>query len=49
MSAPDNALDDTIHEIAALFAAAYLRLRFPESGQNHLDSPETESPHVTAG
>jgi hypothetical protein len=49
MSAPDAALDDTILEIAALFAAAYLRLRFPENAQSQLDSPETESPHVTAG
>jgi hypothetical protein len=49
MSAPDHALDDTIREIAALFAAAYLRLRFPDSAQSQLDSPETESPHVTEG
>jgi hypothetical protein len=49
MSASDNALDDAIREIAALFAAAYLCLRFPENAQNQLDSTEKESPHVTEG
>ena len=45
----DPALDAAIREIAALLAAAYLSLRFPVEDQNQLDSPETESPHVTAG
>ena len=45
----DTALDDAIREIAALLAAAYLRLRFSIGDQGQLDSPETESPHVTAG
>ena len=44
----DPALDDTIHEVANLFATAYLRLRFPDQA-SQVDSPETESPHVTEG
>ena len=39
----DPALDDVIREIAALLAAAYLRLRFAVGEQNRLDSVETES------
>ncbi|MGH9633066.1 MAG: hypothetical protein ACRD7E_32585 [Bryobacteraceae bacterium] len=47
---PDHnpALDDAIREIANLLATAYLRLRFPDQARQ-VDSPETESPHVTAG
>jgi len=47
---PDHnpALDDAIHEIANLLATAYLRLRFPDQARQ-VDSPEPESPHVTAG
>jgi hypothetical protein len=45
----DLALDDAIREIATLPAAAYLRPRSPVGDQKQLDSPETESPHVTAG
>jgi hypothetical protein len=48
MSDHDPARDDAIQEIANLFAVAYLRLRFPDQ-PSQLDSPETESPHVTAG
>jgi hypothetical protein len=44
----DSARDDAIEQIANLLAAAYLRLRFPDQ-PSQLDSPETESPHVTAG
>jgi len=44
----DSARDDAIQELARLLATAYLRLRFPEQ-PSQLDSPETESPHVTAG
>ncbi len=40
---------EAIRQIAAILAAAYLRLRFPESAQRQVDLPETESGHVTAG
>jgi hypothetical protein len=33
---------ETIHQIAAIVAAAYLRLRFPESGPARLDSRDRE-------
>jgi hypothetical protein len=42
----DAALDQAIHEIAALLAVAYLRLLLAHPA---VDFPETESPHVTAG
>jgi hypothetical protein len=47
---PDHnpSLDNAIREIAILLATAYLRLRFPDQAPQ-VDSPETESPHVTAG
>ena len=48
MSDHNPALDDAIHEVANLFATAYLRLRFPDQA-SQVDSPETESPHVTEG
>jgi hypothetical protein len=44
----DPAIDDAIREIANLLATAYLRLRFPDR-TSQVDSPETESPHVTEG
>jgi len=44
----DPALDDAVREIANLLAKAYLRLRFPNRA-SQVDSPETESPHVTEG
>ena len=44
----DSALEATVHEIADLLATAYLRLRFPDRA-SQVDSPETESPHVTEG
>ena len=43
----DPERDEAIHQIAAILAAAYLRLRFPAAPQ--LDSSETESVHGTAG
>ena len=45
MNDPDR--DEAIHQVAAILAAAYLRLRFPAPPQ--LDSSETESVHGTAG
>jgi hypothetical protein len=44
----DPAIDDAVREIANLLATAYLRLRFPDRA-SQVDSPETESPHVTEG
>ncbi len=45
----DAALDQAIRETAPILADALLRLLFPESAPRQVDSPETESPHVTAG
>lgn len=45
----DAALDQAIRETAPILADALLRLLFPESTRRQVDSPETESPHVTAG
>ena len=47
MNDPEFDRAETIHQIASILAAAYLRLRFPAPPQ--LDSSETESVHVTAG
>ena len=47
MNDPDIDRAEAIHQIAAILAAAYLRLRFPASPQ--LDSSQTESVHGTAG
>ena len=44
---PDRA--DTVRQIVAILAAAYLRLRFPDSPQNAVDCAENSRPHVTAG
>lgn len=41
MDAPDRA--ETIRRIAAVLAAAYLRLRHPELANPQLDSSPTES------
>ena len=47
MNDPEIDRAEAIHNIAYILAAAYMRLRFPAPPQ--LDSPETESVHVTAG
>ena len=44
---PDRA--DAVRQIAAILAAAYVRLRFPESLQKEVDCAENSRPHVTAG
>jgi hypothetical protein len=41
----DAALDQAIHEVAAILGDALVRLLLPTP----VDFPETESPHVTAG
>ncbi len=43
MSDPEVDLDQTIRELAAIFASAYLRLRFPENEPAQLDSGEGKS------
>ena len=40
---------EAVREIAAILAAAYVRLRFPEPPRTEVDCAETECPHVTAG
>ena len=40
---------EAIHQIAAVLAAAYLRLRFPEPAQKAVDCPETKSDSWTVG
>jgi hypothetical protein len=49
MNERDDDRTETIRQIAAILAAVYLRLRFPEQPPPRLDSPETESAHGTAG
>ena len=49
MNDPDADRAEAIHQIAAILATAYLRLRFPAPASPQLDSPETESVHGTAG
>ena len=44
---PDRA--EAIHQIAAVLAAAYVRLRFPDSPQKEVDCAENSRPHVNAG
>ena len=46
---PDAAVDAAIRQIADLLATAYLRLNLPRAPEKQLDSPETESRHVTGG
>ena len=40
---------EAVRQIAAILAAAYLRLRFPETLQTAVDCAENSRPHVTAG
>ena len=46
MNDPEFDRAETIHQIAEILAAAYLRIRFPAPPQ--LDSSETESVHGNA-
>ena len=43
----NDALQEAIQQIAALFAEAYLRLTSQSPLEKGLASPETPSPHVT--
>lgn len=45
----DAALDQAIHEAAAILGDALVRLLFPDPASPQVDLPEIESPHVTAG
>jgi hypothetical protein len=45
----DAALDQAIHEIAAILGDALVRLLFPDPAIPQVDFSETESPYVTAG
>jgi hypothetical protein len=45
----DAVLDQAIHEITAILGDALVGLLFPGPAIRHVDFPETESPHVTAG
>ena len=40
---------EAVRQIAAILAAAYVRLRFPETPQQEVDCAETSRPHVTGG
>jgi hypothetical protein len=44
---PDRA--EAVRQIAAILAAAYVRLRFPESLRKEVDCAENSRPHVTTG
>jgi hypothetical protein len=43
MNDRDTDRAEAIRQIAALLAAGYLRLRFPDSAPNLVDCPETKS------
>lgn len=43
----DAALEETIQQVAALLAEAYLRLRSQSKANKGLASPETPNVHVT--
>jgi hypothetical protein len=45
----DAVLDSAIPQVAAILGEALVRLLFPDPVGPRVDSPETESPHVTAG
>ena len=45
----DAALDQAIHEVAAILGDALVRQLFPESVNSPVDFLETESLHVTTG
>ena len=40
---------EAVRQIAAILAAAYVRLRFPEPIRKEVDCGENSRPHVTAG
>ena len=40
---------EAVHQVAAILATAYVRLRFPEPLRKQVDCAENSRPHVTAG
>ena len=49
MNERDGDRAEAVRQIAAILAAAYLRLRFPETLHKEVDCAENSRPHVTAG
>ena len=49
MKERDEDRAEAVRQIAAVLAAAYLRLRFPEAPEAQVDCAENSRPHVTAG
>ena len=49
MNEPDPDRAEAVHQIAAILAAAYVRLRFPEPLRKEVDCAENSRPHVNAG
>jgi hypothetical protein len=49
MNEPDADRAEAVHQIAAILAAAYVRLRFPEPLRKEVDCAENSRPHETAG
>jgi len=49
MNDRDSDRTEAIHQIAAVLAVAYVRLRFPEPPQKPVDCPETKSDSWTVG
>jgi hypothetical protein len=45
----DAALDQAIHEVAAILGDALVRLLLSNPRVQRVDFPETERPHVTGG
>ncbi|MCL4795637.1 MAG: hypothetical protein KJZ84_13825 [Bryobacteraceae bacterium] len=45
----DAALDEAIRDAGAILGEVLARLIFPDPPTFSVDSPETESPHVTTG
>ena len=40
---------EAVHQISAILASAYVRLRFPELPQKAVDCPETKRDSLTEG
>ena len=49
MNARDADRAEAVHQVAAILATAYVRLRFPEPLRKEVDCAENSRPHVTAG
>ena len=49
MNDRDDDRAEALRQIAAILAAAYVRLRFSEPPRKEVDCAENSRPHVTAG